>query len=64
MLREILDDPASPLLTLIRREPLELLLRCDRSIPWYGQLMTTPQTIAYMVQLNLWMARYGVRLAG
>lgn len=64
MLRDILDDPSSPLLGLMQREPLELLLHCDRSIPWYGQLMTTPQTIAYMVQVNIWMKAYGVRLAG
>ena len=30
--------------------------------PWYGQLMTTPQTIAWFLQLNYWLAKYKVEL--
>ena len=30
--------------------------------PWFGQLMTGPQLIAYLVQLELWMRMYGVRV--
>lgn len=64
MLEEALSDPSAPLLQLADKARLEELLRCDRAIPWYGQLMTTPQTIAYMVQVNAWMKLYHVRLAG
>lgn len=28
--------------------------------PWFGQLMTGPQLIAYLLQLELWMREYGV----
>ena len=61
-LRQILADSRSPLLSLVRREALEALLDDDRSQPWYGQLMTTPQTIAYMLQTDHWMRQYKVRL--
>ena len=26
--------------------------------PWFGQLMTGPQLIAYLVQVNMWLERY------
>ncbi len=61
-LRLVMADSRSPLLSLVRREALEALLEDDRSQPWYGQLMTTPQTIAYMLQVDHWMRTYKVRL--
>lgn len=36
--------------------------RCRDCDPWYGQLMTTPQTIAWFVQLNYWLQKYRVEL--
>ena len=39
-----------------------LALGADNPIPWYGQLMTTPQTIAWFVQLNYWLEKYKVEL--
>lgn len=62
MLREVLADPGAPLLALVRREALEELLVSSRAVPWYGQLMTTPQTIAYFLQLNYWLEKYKVNL--
>ena len=62
LLRRELDDPTSPLLTLCRREALEQLLQEQRSLPWYGQLMTTPQTIAYFLQISYWMRKYHVSI--
>lgn len=64
MLREVLDNPHSPIFELAERDNLEELLVCERAVPWYGQLMTTPQTIAYMVQVNAWMEMYQVRVVG
>ena len=63
-LRTILNDPAAPLLRIIRADALETLLAsgADNPIPWYGQLMTTPQTIAWFLQLNYWLAKYKVEL--
>ncbi len=61
-LRQVLDDHSAPIHQLVRRQALEELLTADSAEPWFGQLMTTPQTIAYMLQLNYWLDRYRVRL--
>ena len=61
-LREIIADSAAPIHALVRREALGELLTAQNAQPWYGQLMTTPQTIAYMLQLNYWLERYHVRI--
>ena len=61
-LRALLDEGTSPLFQLARRESLEALLTHAGPQPWYGQLMTAPQTIAYFLQLDHWMRTYRVRL--
>ena len=61
-LREVLADPNAPLLQLVKKSALESLLTADRATPWYGQLMTTPQTIAYFLQLDYWLRTYRVRI--
>lgn len=45
----------SPLLTFLDKNALTTLCQEERSLPWYGQLMTTPQTIAYFLQMAHWM---------
>lgn len=62
MMREVLADPGAPLFDVVRRKRVEELLDEERSIPWYGQLMTTPQTIAYLLQLDHWLRHYHVQL--
>ena len=32
----------------------------DYGRPWFGQLMAGPQMLAYLVQLNAWMVRFGL----
>lgn len=63
-LRRVISDPAAPLLAIIKKEALEVLLAsgADNPVPWYGQLMTTPQTIAWFLQVNYWMKKYRVEL--
>lgn len=61
-LRAILDEGTSPLLELVRREALEELLVSDVRTPWYGQLMLTPQTIAYFLQVEYWLRHYRVEV--
>ncbi len=56
--RELAND--SPLLAFCRRSALENLLTENRSLPWYGQLMTTPQTVAYFLQIAHWMRKYQI----
>ena len=47
---------------IVKPEALEQLLTESRSQPWYGQLMQTPQTIAYFLQLHHWMKLYHVSI--
>lgn len=61
-LRTLLAEEDAPLFRLVRREALEQLLTRTDLQPWYGQLMTTPQTIAYFLQLDYWLRKYRVRL--
>ncbi|MGN0974385.1 MAG: asparagine synthase (glutamine-hydrolyzing) [Gemmiger sp.] len=63
-MRRVLADPEAPLLRLVRADRLEALLDDphDHTQPWYGQLMTTPQTIAWLLQLNYWLEHYRVEL--
>lgn len=63
LLRQVLDEGTSPMFDLIRRDALEQLLTETRAQPWYGQLMQTPQTIAYFLQLHHWMRLYHVTIA-
>ena len=62
MLKELLASPQEPIHQLIRREALEGLLSANYAWPWYGQLMQVPQTMAYMLQINHWLAKYGIEV--
>ncbi|MCH5190820.1 MAG: asparagine synthase (glutamine-hydrolyzing) [Oscillospiraceae bacterium] len=62
MLERVIENPHSPLLTFIKKEELQKLLKTEKSEPWYGQLMTTPQTIAYFVQINYWLEKYKIAI--
>ena len=64
-LREILADRNAPIHSLVDGEKLEAgLLRDagDYGRPWFGQLMAGPQMIAYLIELNIWMEKYGLGL--
>ena len=66
MLAEILHTPDAPILQILQRPALEALLAgtggLAEEVPWYGQLMNRPQTIAYMVQADHWLRHYRVEL--
>ncbi len=62
LLEEIINDPLSPILNIVKKEKLKELLASQLSVPWYGQLMTTPQTIAYFVQINYWLKKYNIKI--
>ncbi len=52
-----------PLWQIVRRDKAAGLLGAQNNPqPWYGQLMTTPQTIAYLLQVNYWLQRYNIRI--
>lgn len=62
LLRQVIDEGTSPLFDIVKKEALEQLLTESRAQPWYGQLMQTPQTIAYFLQMHHWMALYHVTI--
>jgi asparagine synthase (glutamine-hydrolysing) len=61
-LRALLESGCAPIFQIVRPEALSALLEDNDPQPWYGQLMTTPQTIAYMLQVNYWLEKYKVEL--
>ena len=62
MLRQRLADPNAPLLAVVNRKAVEELFVAEPIWPWYGQLMRTPQTMAYLLQLDFWLREYKVEL--
>ncbi len=61
-LRSVIGDRSAPVHEIVRPGSLEELLSSDRQTPWYGQLMTAPQTLAYFLQLNYWLKKYNIKL--
>ena len=62
-LEELVWDTAAPLWQIVRRDKAATLLNtANNPQPWYGQLMTTPQTIAYLLQVNYWLETYNIRI--
>lgn len=61
MLIDILDNSNSPILNLINKKfILEVIENNGENFtrPWFGQLMTGPQFMAYLVQINMWLLKY------
>lgn len=64
-LLDILHDPASPLVQLIDKPTIQKIAEADAeasSIPFFGQLMSTPQLFAYLGQLDYWLREYRVTI--
>ena len=59
-LEALLDQPDLALFSIVSRDALSELLTAATPIPWYGQLMTGPQTMAYFLQLQFWLDYYNV----
>ena len=65
MLSEIMSNPNAPINSLLNRQYILEILETDGksfSRPWFGQLMTGPQLIAYLCQVNMWLERYKPRI--
>ena len=61
MLSDIMKDKNAPINSLLNREYILEILNTDGSAfsrPWFGQLMTGPQLMAYLCQVNIWLERY------
>ena len=60
MLQELLKQKDAPIFSMIKKEKLQSLAQQEFTEPWYGQLMGLPQTIAFMLQINMWLEMYCV----
>ncbi len=61
-LQTLINEGTSPLFQIADIHTLETLLDAQYPWPWYGQLMNTAQTIAYMLQVDHWLKTYKVEL--
>ncbi|MDI9218711.1 asparagine synthase (glutamine-hydrolyzing) [Clostridium tertium] len=62
---KILNDKSSPILDIIDTTKVKEIVDTKGAAyktPWYGQLMTGPQMIAYLIQVNNWLKFYNVKL--
>jgi asparagine synthase (glutamine-hydrolysing) len=61
-LRDLLATSSAPVWTIVRPKEAARLLDQEPAQNWYGQLMSGPQTIAYLLQVDYWLRRYHVRI--
>ncbi|WP_294350222.1 asparagine synthase (glutamine-hydrolyzing) [uncultured Clostridium sp.] len=65
IMSNILSDNTSPILSLIDKKKVTEIVNTKGSsykTPWYGQLMTGPQLIAYLIQVNTWLKEYNIKI--
>lgn len=61
MLTEIMNRNNAPINDILNREYILDILATDGNAftrPWFGQLMTGPQLMAYLCQVNMWLEKY------
>ena len=61
MLSSIMENHDAPINYLLNRKYILDIIETDGkafSRPWFGQLMTGPQLMAYLCQVNMWLERY------
>lgn len=61
MLTKIMEDKNAPINDLLNRQYILDIIKTDGTAftrPWFGQLMTGPQLMAYLCQVNMWLERY------
>ena len=64
-LLSVFQDSSQPIHKLLSEETVTGLLgqTFDYGRPWFGQLMAGPQLLAYLLQINFWLAHYQIYLA-
>lgn len=61
MLTEIVENNNSPIKSILNIEYINEILETNGTNftkPWFGQLMTGPQFMAYLCQINMWLEKY------
>lgn len=65
MMTDILNKKSSPIHEIIDDKVIRNIIETkgeSYKSPWYGQLMTGPQLIAYLVQVNIWLEKYNINI--
>lgn len=62
LVQRALDDKSCPLRDMLDISAVKALMNNPDSMtePWYGQLMQTPQVLAYIFQIYVWIKNYNV----
>ena len=61
-----MQDKNAPINNLLNRQYILDILNTDGTAftrPWFGQLMTGPQLMAYLCQVNMWLEKYEPKLS-
>ena len=61
MLSEIMKDSSAPINNILNKKYILEILESNGNAftrPWFGQLMTGPQLMAYLCQVNMWLEKY------
>ena len=61
MLSNIMTNSNAPINSLLNKDYILDILNTDGKAftrPWFGQLMTGPQLMAYLCQVNMWLEKY------
>lgn len=61
----IIEDKNSRILEFIDKGRIRELIETDAKSfhkPWYGQLMTGPQVLAYIIQVESWMRKFDIQI--
>ncbi|WP_221563725.1 asparagine synthase (glutamine-hydrolyzing) [Alkalihalobacillus sp. TS-13] len=64
-LNSIIQKDSAPILDLLDRNKVSEIIQTDGGAfktPWFGQLMTGPQLIANLAQINVWLENYNVNI--
>lgn len=61
-LTDVLRDPEQPIHRLISADAARRLLREKSDRPWFGVQAAEAQLSAYLLQINLWLNRYKVKI--
>ena len=64
LLKSRLENKESIIYKIFNIDEINKLLSDDHDydIPWFGQLMTKPQLIAYLYQFDLWIEKYNIKI--
>ena len=64
-LNEILEDKNSILYEMLKADRIKEIVETEGrafQVPWFGQLMTGPQLLAYLAQIHYWFDEYGINI--